>query len=198
MIPEDKAAARKRARAGRGAVPAAERAAAGAKAARHFMATIPLSPGAVVSAYWPLGDELDSRPLIQALLDAGQRIALPVVQGAGRPLCFRRWRHGDAMATSSFGVSEPLQSAAEVRPKIVIAPLLAYNGEGYRLGYGGGYYDRTLRALRQGVPGLLAVGLGFAAQEMPALPYDGHDEPLDWLVNENGARRFPRRNHSVP
>ncbi len=192
MIQKDKAAARRRARAGRQAIPEADRAAAAAKAAVHFMAAIPLPPGAGLSAYWPIGDELDSRPLIHALLDAGHRIALPVVQGADRPLCFREWRLGDAMAVSSFGVSEPLQSAAEVQPDIVIAPFLACNGEGYRLGYGGGYYDRTLHTLRQLVPGLLAVGLGFAAQEMPALPHDEHDEPLDWLVNETGARPFPR------
>ncbi|MBT3533895.1 MAG: 5-formyltetrahydrofolate cyclo-ligase, partial [Rhodospirillaceae bacterium] len=111
----------------------------------------------------------------------------------GQALCFRRWEPGDAMTTSTFGVSEPLASAAAVTPDVVATPFLAYNAQGFRLGYGGGYYDRTLRALRQSVPGLLAVGLGYAAQDMAALPYDDHDEALDWLVNERGAQQFPRQ-----
>ncbi len=188
-----KAAARRRARIRRAAVPAAVRDGAGARAAEHFLAAIPLSPKSIISAYWPLGDELDSRPLLHALFRAGHGVALPVVRGAGQALCFRVWRPGDAMAKSSFGVSEPLEGAAEVTPNVVAAPFLAYNAQGFRLGYGGGYYDRTLRALRQSVPGLLAVGLGYAAQAMAALPYDDHDEALNWLVNERGAQQFPQQ-----
>ncbi|MBL6954559.1 MAG: 5-formyltetrahydrofolate cyclo-ligase [Alphaproteobacteria bacterium] len=188
-----KAAARPRARARRAAVPVALRDAAGAKAAAHFLAAIPLSPASIISVYWPMGDELDSRPLLDALIQAGHGVALPVVLGAGQALCFRVWRPGDALANSSFGVSEPLAAAAAVTPNVVAAPFLAYNAQGFRLGYGGGYYDRTIRALRQSVPGLLAVGFGYAAQAMAALPYDDHDEALDWLVNERGAQQFPRQ-----
>ena len=188
-----KAAARRQARARRQAIPAAARAAAGLAAADHFMTTIPLPAGAVVSAYWPLSDEFDSRPLLDALEKAGYRLALPVVIGAGKPLSFRLWRHGDDMAESSFGVLEPLPDAAEVTPGVLVVPFLAYDAQGFRLGYGGGYYDRTLRALRRSPPGPLAVGLGYAAQLMTELPHDGNDEPLDWLVNEQGARQFPRQ-----
>ncbi|MDA1097632.1 MAG: 5-formyltetrahydrofolate cyclo-ligase [Proteobacteria bacterium] len=188
-----KAAARRRARARRAAVPVTVRDRAGAKAAEYFLNTIALSPGSIVAAYWPLGDEFDSRPLLHALFQTGHRVALPVVTGAGQALGFRIWQPGDSMTKSSFGVLEPLEGAAEVTPNVVTTPFLAYNAQGFRLGYGGGYYDRTLRALRQSVPGLLAVGLGFAAQTMAALPYDDHDEALDWLVTERGAQRFPHQ-----
>ena len=184
-----KASARVRARARRQAVPAALREAAAAKAAEHFLAAIPLSPSSLVSLYWPMADEFDSRPLLHALSEAGHGVALPVVVQAGEPLCFRAWKAGDALAKSAFGVLEPMDTAAQVVPNVVVAPFLAYNALGFRLGYGGGYYDRTLRALRGTVPGLLAVGLGYAAQAMTALPYDHNDEPLDWLVNEDGAQR---------
>ncbi|MDP7546364.1 MAG: 5-formyltetrahydrofolate cyclo-ligase [Alphaproteobacteria bacterium] len=188
-----KASARRRARVRRAAVPAAVRQGAGTKAAENFLAAIPLSPACIVSAYWPLGDELDSRPLLHALYQAGHGVALPVVMARGQALCFRLWRPGDGLAESSFGVLEPLPGAMAVTPDVVGAPFLACDAQGFRLGYGGGYYDRTIRALRQSVPGLLAVGLGFAAQAMAALPYDDHDEGLDWLVNERGAQQFPRQ-----
>jgi 5-formyltetrahydrofolate cyclo-ligase len=191
--PALKAAARRRARARRAAFPVAERDRAGAKAAAHFLAAIALLPGSMISAYWPLEDEFDSRPLLHALIGAGHGVALPVVRGAGRELYFREWQPGDTLAKSSFGVSEPLPAAPSVTPTVVIAPFLAYNAQGFRLGYGGGYYDRTIRALRHSAPGLLAVGLGYAAQAMAALPYDDYDEALDWLVNERGALQFPHR-----
>ena len=200
-----KAAARQQARVRRQAVPASVRTGAGAKAAEHFLAAIPLptgspnspdtpgSSGLAVSVYWPLADEFDSRPLLHTLIKAGHRVALPVVIGAGQTLCFRIWQPGDALAKSSFGVLEPLPGAGAVTPEVVVTPFLAYNGQGFRLGYGGGYYDRTLRILRHSVPGLLAVGLGYAAQATAALPYDDNDEPLDWLVNERGAQQFARQ-----
>ena len=192
MAAHDKTAARKQARIRRAAIPQSIRNDAGDQGATHFLDAINLSPKSTLSAYWPLGDEFDSLPLLQALLQAGHRIALPVVQGASQPLCFRVWQPGDAMAVSSFGVSEPLAAAAEVQPDVVVTPFLAYNDAGYRLGYGGGYYDRTLRVLRLARPDVLALGLGFAVQQMSVLPHDAHDEPLDWLVNEQGAQRFAR------
>ena len=192
MTAQDKATVRSRARERRGAIPYAIRDKAGNQGAAHFIAMIPLAPNSIVSAFWPMDGEFDSLPLINALQQAGHQIALPVVLGVDQPLCFRRWRPGDAMTVSAFGVSEPLASAPALQPDVVVTPFLAYNNEGFRLGYGGGYYDRTLRALRQAGPGLLAVGLGFAAQEMPALPIDDHDEPMDWLVNERGAQSFVR------
>ena len=134
MTARDKAAARKQARARRAAIAESTRIDAGAHGAAHFLASVPLSANAIVSAYWPLADEFDSLPLLQALIQAGHQVALPVVQGAGQPLCFRRWRPGDAMAVGSFGVSEPLAAAAEAFAggRVVIVA----GGEGDRRGYG--------------------------------------------------------------
>ena len=190
MMMDDKAAARDAARARRSAISALERDGAGAKAAVQVLATIPLAPDTIIAAYWPLGDEFDCRPLMYALLNHGHRLALPVVLGRHQPLCFRAWHRGDTMAKSSFGVFEPTEAAEPLNPAVVMAPFLACNAQGFRLGYGGGYYDRTLRSLREEVPGFLAVGMGFAGQVVAALPHDNNDEPLDWLVTEQDVTQF--------
>ena len=190
MKREEKVRARTLARKKRQAIPLPERDGAGAKAAAWFLGTIPLEPNSIVSLYWPLADEFDCRPLLYALSDNQHQIALPRVIGLGRPLDFRIWKPGDPLIKRAFDVFEPQATAERTEPRVVIAPLLAYNERGFRLGYGGGYYDRTLRALRTSVPGLLAVGLGYAAQEMAPLPHDENDEPLDWLVTERGVRQF--------
>jgi len=146
--------------------------------------TLPL--GAVVSGYWPLPDELDPRPLLTALHDRGHVIGLPVVVGRGLPLIFRRWRPGQALVKGSFKVETPPESADVVTPAVVLAPLLAFDRAGYRLGYGGGFYDRTIAGFRSR-GSLLAVGLAFAAQEVAAVPHGPSDEPLDWIVTEREA-----------
>ena len=189
----DKSAARAEARVRRSAITAHERDGASTKAAAWFLKDFTLSKNSVISAYWPLPSELDCRPLLCALLDHGHHIALPVVMARTRTLSFRRWRPGDDLAKGNFGVFEPLADADEVMPNVVIVPFLAVNPQGFRLGYGGGYYDHTLRALRETAPDLLAVGLGFSAQEVAYVPYDENDEPLDWLVTEQGTRRFQRQ-----
>jgi len=192
MISDDKAVARARARALRRGIPETDRIGAGARAAALFLDAIPLSPASVIAAYWPLDEEFDCRPLLEALLQTGHAIAMPVVAGPKQPLIFRNWKPGDAMAETSFGIMEPLAEAGDVQPDLVVTPLVAYNAQGFRLGYGGGYYDHTLRALRQSAPDLLAVGLGFSAQVMAELPCDDSDKPLDWLVHERGVQKFQR------
>ncbi|MDO8608627.1 MAG: 5-formyltetrahydrofolate cyclo-ligase [Phaeospirillum sp.] len=141
--------------------------------------------GSVVAGYWPLGDELDPRPLMLALAEMGCRLALPVVVGPGLALLFRGWRPGDEMEVGGHGTSHPLAHAASLRPSVVLTPLLAFDRKGFRLGYGGGYYDRTLARLR-GDGGVLAIGLGFAAQEVPAVPVEPWDQPLDMIMTECG------------
>lgn len=157
-------------------------------AARHFMNAFAVAPGACVALYHPIHDELDTGPLADALAEKGVQIALPAVIGIKQPLIFRVYAPGDALYAGAYGAKVPADSAEDVRPQIIVAPLLAFTKHGGRLGYGGGYYDRTLKALRaQG--DVTAVGYGYGAQEVDALPLSRLDQPLDWIVTERGAIR---------
>jgi 5-formyltetrahydrofolate cyclo-ligase len=148
-------------------------------------------PGTVVSAFWPMPGELDLRPLLEALHALGCVCALPVVVGRNRPLVFRTWEPGVALVTSRFGIAEPGPERAEVRPHHALVPLLAFDDDGYRLGYGGGFYDRTLAQLRgDGAGPLVAIGVGLDAQRRPLLPREPFDERLDWLVTEEAVVGF--------
>ncbi|MBW7849615.1 MAG: 5-formyltetrahydrofolate cyclo-ligase [Rhodospirillales bacterium] len=179
-----RAAAVERRRLAHGAM--AEEAARRVRAA--FLARLLPPPGTVVSAFWPMGDEIDLRPLLDALHAAGRALALPVVAGRGEPLEFRRWRPGEVLEPGVFGTLHPAAAAPAVRPSLLLVPLLAWDRRGYRLGYGGGYYDRTLARLRaDGGGAVTAVGVGYAAQEVEAVPHDGRDERLDVMLTEEGV-----------
>ncbi|MEH6663929.1 MAG: 5-formyltetrahydrofolate cyclo-ligase [Brevundimonas sp.] len=143
--------------------------------------------------YGALGSEMDPAPLARALMVHGLELALPVVIQRGAPLVFRRWRPGDPLELDQAGCPAPLDLAGEVMPDLIIVPLLAFDASGGRLGQGGGYYDRTLEALRgaEGAPPA-AVGLAYAAQELDNLPMDPHDQPLDGVLTEAGYRSAKR------
>ncbi len=158
---------------------------AGERLAARFLAAHRLPPGTAVSAYWPKGSELDSRPLLHRLDADGQICLLPVVAGRGQPLLFRRWRPGMALVEGGFKVMAPAPAAAEGVPSLVLCPLLAFDRRGFRLGYGGGYFDRTLRWLRQ-AGAVTAIGIGFAAQQVPEVPTDASDQRLDGILTEAG------------
>lgn len=129
-------------------------------------------------------DEIDPAPLLERLKAAGARLALPVVVGRGGALRFRAI-DGAPLVPDAVGIPAPGPDAAELAPSLVLAPLLAFDRRGGRLGQGGGYYDRTLRALRTGGP-VLVVGLAFAAQEVEAVPMGPGDERLDAILTETG------------
>lgn len=154
--------------------------------AERFLRAVPVRPRAEVAGYLPIGNEIDVRPLLHRLRGLGHEIALPAVVASGAPLAFRRWLEEDALTDGPFGIRQPLASAPAVLPDLVILPLLAFDRRGYRLGYGGGYYDRTLAALRRRRESL-AVGVGFAVQEVPAVPSGRHDQILDWIVTDREA-----------
>jgi len=157
----------------------------------RYLAAFDPTPGTVVSAFWPMAGELDLRPLLEALHARGCVCGLPVVVGRNVPLVFRAWEPGVALVTSRFGIAEPAPDRPPVRPQHALVPLLAFDDEGYRLGYGGGFYDRTLAMLRaDGTGPLLAIGVGLEAQRRPALPRERFDERLDWLVTEEAVRSF--------
>ncbi len=141
------------------------------------------------AVYRPIGSELDPEPLAGRLAARGLAIALPVAIRAEAPLAFRL--RGAALVPDAIGMAAPGPDAPEVRPELVIVPLLAFDAAGGRLGQGGGFYDRTLAALR--ATGLVfALGLGYAGQEVGALPMGPHDQRLDGVLTEAGLRLFPR------
>lgn len=152
----------------------------------QFAGDIAVAKDAIVSFYWPMGDEADPRALAHALAARGHRLALPVVVAKKSPLHFRGWREGDALVVHPFGMHEPPENAARVTPDVLLVPLLAFDAKGTRLGYGGGFYDRTLHALGA----KRAIGIAFAGQEMDELPCHAHDHPLDAVVTEKGVRHF--------
>ncbi|MDA8230275.1 MAG: 5-formyltetrahydrofolate cyclo-ligase [Magnetospirillum sp.] len=145
----------------------------------------PWPPGTVVAGYWPMGDEIDPVPLMTRLAALGFALALPAVAGHGRPLIFRRWRPGGDLAPGLHGTNHPPETAEPVVPRVVLVPLLAFDRWGRRLGYGGGYYDRTLEGLRADAQ-VDAIGLAFSAQQVPLVPHDGHDQHLDRVATEMG------------
>jgi 5-formyltetrahydrofolate cyclo-ligase len=166
---------------------------AGAAALQHLLASGWLEAGAAISAYWPMPEEFDVRPILHELCRRGHPCVLPAVAAKGSPLRFRLWRPDSALIFEGFGVLTPPPGTPERRPDLLLVPLLAVDAEGYRLGYGGGYYDRTLEALRaDGGPRPLAVGIAFAGQEVPSVPHGPRDRRLDALLSETGARDLPR------
>jgi 5-formyltetrahydrofolate cyclo-ligase len=152
----------------------------------HFADALAVAEGAIVSFYWPMGDEADPRTLAHALAVRGHALALPVVAAKKSPLVFRRWNEGDALIVHAFGMHEPDVAAAVVVPDVLLIPLLAFDAAGTRLGYGGGFYDRTLASLAA----KRAIGIAYAGQEVAELPCHDHDHPLDAAVTEMGVRHF--------
>ena len=161
-----------------------------AKATGHLLQRIG-SPGArIVSGYMPIRTEIDPRPAMAALHAAGARICVPVIAGAGLPLDFREWWPGCALVEGPFKAMVP-ERGDWLIPDALIVPLVAFDRSLNRLGYGGGFYDRTLARLR--VAGRVeAIGFAFATQELPQVPADDTDQPLDALVTERGClERMP-------
>ena len=160
---------------------------AGGAIAAHGLSFIhpQLPKASIVSGFSAIGDEIDPRPLLDRLHGDGIRLALPVIQGKGRPLLFRSWAPGDPMAARTWGICEPLDSQPELEPDVLLVPLLAYDAHGYRLGYGGGFYDRTLEVLRSRKP-VIAVGVAFAEQRVDAVPHSDYDQRLDWVLTPSG------------
>jgi 5-formyltetrahydrofolate cyclo-ligase len=184
----EKRALRITARSRRDALDAAYRHTASKQALLNLLGFMPLRSDSTVAAFWPMGAEIDTRPIFNALAALDIATCLPRVAAKGRPLAFFRYYPGEALLEGSMRVLEPLPTAEVIRPTIVVVPMLAFDDAGYRLGYGGGFYDRTLPTLG---PGLTAIGLAFAAQHVPALPREATDVPLEAIVTEAGVHHFP-------
>jgi 5-formyltetrahydrofolate cyclo-ligase len=187
-IVEQKKALRARIRAWRAGLGAEAIARAADALAGHGLAFLHLQGAVVVSAFSPMPDELRLWPLLRRLAAEGHRLALPVMQGKGKPLLFRAWAPGDAMDRAVWGIAEPRPDKPELEPDVLIVPLLAFDRRGWRLGYGGGFYDRTLAGLRTR-KAIVAVGVGFDEQRVDAVPHLDYDQRLDWVLTPSGPFR---------
>lgn len=152
----------------------------GAELARHVLREMPPPPGVAVSGFWPLAGEIDIRPLLEGLFARGHPILLPETPKRGNPLIFRHWHPGAAMIPERFGTLRPAGETGV--PRVLYVPLLAFDRQGRRLGYGGGFYDRTLASL----PAATAIGCAFAAQELDEVPAGDYDARLAAIATERG------------
>ena len=152
----------------------------GTALAQHVLNGIDMRSHAIIAGFWPMGREIDIRPLLQALHARGHTIALPETPPRGQPLIFRQWAPGMAMVPERFGTQRP--AGPIIIPDLIFTPLLAFDRAGRRLGYGGGFYDRTLAAL----PHARAIGCGYACQELDEVPADAYDARLSAIATEAG------------
>jgi len=186
-VSEEKQALRRELRQKRAAATSLE---AAQRLAAVFDKGLSLPPDALVAGYSAVGDEIDPRPLMESLTQRGHRLCLPCTTPDGEALSFRAYGLKDMLRIGPWSIPEPMPDAPLVVPDVLLVPLLGFDREGYRLGQGGGYYDRTLAALRkQG--DCLSVGLAYAAQEVEVLPVEAHDAKLDAVVTEDRLILFP-------
>lgn len=182
-------AERERLRAERMAMSVAVRQDWAAALMRHLTAGLPGwlgdPKGRVISGYWPIKGEADLRPWLTALHEAGAIVALPVVVQKGSPLVFRRWQPGMAMERGDWNIPVPPATAEVLHPDLSLAPLVGWDRASYRLGYGGGYFDRTLAAAK---PRPFVVGVGLKSAELPTVFPQWHDIPMSVIVTEAGVQ----------
>jgi 5-formyltetrahydrofolate cyclo-ligase len=183
-----KAQLREQAFARRDALLADERAAAAeAIAARRFPVTV--TTGMIVSGFSPMKTEINPLPLMRKAVQLGARLALPAIAARGKPLIMRAYAFGDELARGQWGIREPKADAPEVAPDILIVPLAAFDRSGHRIGYGAGYYDMTINALRA-KKRVIAMGIAFAAQEITSVPATERDARLDFVLTEREVIDF--------
>lgn len=184
-IDAQKAALRASALAARAALSDEARAAAALAIAEEGAELVAREKPSRVSLFISVRGEIDLGPLAEKLSLAGVPLCLPVIVAKGEPLIFRAWAPGEPLEDKRFGLREPPVSAEEVTPDLLFVPLAAFDATGARIGYGGGFYDRTLEKLRQ-AGSALAIGLAFSAQALETVPVEPHDQPLDGVLTEKG------------
>jgi 5-formyltetrahydrofolate cyclo-ligase len=186
---DPKALLRRDALARRGQIEPAARAAFSIRLADEGLRLARLWRPRIVSVFYPLRDEPDTLLLLTALADAGFATALPVVVGRGSALAFRLWRPGEPTRAGAMSIREPVEDAPIVEPNLLFVPLACFDRRGHRIGYGAGYYDRTLTYLHAMKP-VHAIGVAYGICEIAAVPYETHDQTLDALVTEQETILF--------
>ncbi len=156
---------------------------ASAKAGDNFFREIKLPQKSIVALYWPIGDELDCFAIIEKLQKTDHQVCLPCIEGKDQPLVFKEFRGEENLVPAGFGTREPDKNAKILQPGFIILPLLGFDKKGNRLGYGKGFYDRTIVAMAK-KPEL--CGLAFSVQEFKEIPANAHDVPLTRIITENG------------
>jgi 5-formyltetrahydrofolate cyclo-ligase len=144
---------------------------------------VELPHGVIIAGYSPINSEIDPFPLMLALQAKGAELALPVIVARDQPLIFRSWMPEEGLVRGQYGIFQPMSDAPDVDPDIVLVPLAAFDRKGHRIGYGRGYYDRTLQNLRE-LKKITVIGVAFAVQEINAVPSLAHDEQLDCVLTE--------------
>ena len=167
----------------RSALGAAEHAGLSARIVEHLLAALPVPR--VVAFCWPIKNEPDVRAVLEGWAVLGAQAVLPVVVAEASPLAFRRWTAETPLAPDRYGIPTPT-AGDFVQPDLILLPLNGFDAAGFRLGYGGGYFDRTLAVLS---PRPLAVGVGFELNRLPTIRPESHDQRLDWIVTEAGSFR---------
>lgn len=155
---------------------------------RHLTELLAAMQPGVIGFCWPIRAEYDAVPLVSSLLPQGWRACLPLVAAPDAPLLFRAWTPQSAMQADIHGIPHPVEGRP-LHPQVLLIPVNACDHAGYRLGYGGGYFDRTLAAMQ---PRPLSIGLGFELCRVPSVHPQAHDIPLDRLVTEAGLYKFLR------
>lgn len=161
---------------------------------RHLLPALPelrVNEGAVFAGYWPIATEIDVRPLLARLYERGFRCALPAIVADEAVLTFRRWNPTDDLEPGEHDTRQPFATAETVTPDALLAPLLAVDGEGHRLGHGRGWYDRTLAGLRARGK-VVAIGVGYGLQRIERVPSTPDDQPMDWILTERSLDRASR------
>lgn len=145
---------------------------------------VPDVEGKAIALYWPFRGEPDLRPWMSALIERGALCLLPVVVAKAQPLSFRSWQPGEPLERGVWGIPVPA-AGQDIKPSIVVAPVVGFDKDGFRLGYGGGYYDRTLAVLE---PKPLVIGVGFERQKIESIRPQWHDIAMDAIVTELRTR----------
>lgn len=155
----------------------------------HLISVLPVVGGLTIGGYHATREELSLTMVLHELEMRGFSLALPVIDRVVHEMRFVPWSDGEALKKGAYGLMEPRDQEVTAYPEILLLPLLAFDAAGYRLGYGGGYYDRYLAARKAEGRSPLCIGIGYAGQAMLQLPHEAHDMPMDWVVTEEYARK---------